>query len=118
MFVIDFYNLSNKDSKNDVGGTQFFREKNLDNFILKASDTVYKSVEQNLDGKRKQELPEVNSSELLSITNDKYKYKEINDEKVYIAKVKIGYKEDMGYPEEVTVKLLHTDKKLEVYEME
>ncbi len=118
MFVIDFYNLDNKKSKNDVGGIQFFREENVDNFVLKASDTVYKSIIQNLDGKRNQELPEVNSSKLVSLTNDKYKYKDINDDKVYIAKVNIGYKNDLGYPKEVTVKLLHTGKKLEIYEME
>ena len=118
MFAIDFYNLDNKVSKNDVGGTQFVMEDYVDNFVLKASDTVYKYVEQNIYGDRKQQLPIVTSSEVKNIENDKYSYKDIKDDNVYIITVKLGYKDDMDYPEEVTVKLFHNDKKLEIYEME
>ena len=117
MFAIDFYNLDNKVSKNDVGGTQFVMEDYVDNFVLKASDTVYKYVEQNIYGDRNQELPIVTSSEVKSLENDKYKYKDIKDDNVYIVTVNLGYKENMDYPEEVIVKLLHNDKKLEIYEM-
>ena len=117
MAVIDFYNLDNKSSKNDIGGTQFIKSDNVDNFILEASETVYKYIEQNLDGKRKQKLPVVTSSEVKELKNEKYKYKKIEDDKAYKVKVAIDYKEDLGYPKEVTVKLLHTDKKLEIYYM-
>ena len=117
MAVIDFYNLDNKTSKNDIGGTQFIRNENVDNFTLEASETVYKYVEQNLDGKRKQKLPIVTSSEVKELKNEKYKYKDIKDDEAYNVKVSIDYKEDLGYPKEVEVKLLHTDKKLEIYYM-
>ena len=117
MAVIDFYNLDNKSSKNDIGGTQFIKSDNVDNFILEASETVYKYIEQNLDGKRKQKLPVVTSSEVKELKNEKYKYKKIEDDKAYKVKVAIDYKEDLGYPNEVIVKLLHTDKKLEIYYM-
>ena len=117
MAVIDFYNLDNKTSKNDIGGTQFIRSENVDNFILESSETVYKYVEQNLDGKRKQNLPIVESSEIKDLKNEKYKYKDIKDDNAYDVKVSIEYKEDLGYPKEVEVKLLHTDKKLEIYYM-
>jgi len=117
MFAIDFYNLDNKVSKNDVGGTEFIKEDYVDNFVLKASDTVYKYVEQNIYGDREQELPIVTSSEVESIENDKYTYKDIKEDNVYIVTVTLGYKENMEYPEEVEVKLLHSDKKLEIYEM-
>ena len=117
MAVIDFYNLDNKTSKNDVGGTQFIRSENVDNFVLEASETVYKYVEQNLDGKRKQQLPVVTSSEIKDLKKEKYKYKDIKDDEAYNVKVSIDYKEDLGYPKEVEVKLLHTDKKLEIYYM-
>lgn len=117
MAVIDFYNLDNKTSKNDVGGIQFIRSENVDNFILEASETVYKYIEQNLDGKRKQTLPIVKSSEIKDLKNEKYKYKDIKDDNAYDVKVSIEYKEDLGYPKEVEVKLLHTDKKLEIYYM-
>ena len=117
MAVIDFYNLDNKQSKNDIGGTQFIRSENVDNFILEASETVYKYIEQNLDGKRKQNLPVVKSSEIKDLKNEKYKYKKINDDNAYDVKVNIDYEEDLGYPKEVEVKLMHTDKKLEIYYM-
>ena len=117
MAVIDFYNLDNKSSKNDIGGVQFIREENVDNFILEASETVYKYVEQNLDGTRKQKLPIVTSSEVKELKNEKYKYKKIQDDKAYTVKVTLDYQDDLGYPKEVTVKLLHNDKKLEIYYM-
>ena len=117
MFAVDFYNLDNKVSKNDIGGVQFIASNYKNNFAFKASDTVYKYVEQNLYGDRKQTLPEVKSSSVKEIKNGKYKYKNINDENAYVITVSLEYKKDLGYPEEVTVKLYHNDKKLEVYEM-
>ncbi len=115
--VSDFYTLDNKISKNDIGGVQFIRKENRDNFVLEASETVYKYVKQNLDGKRNQELPEVSKIEVSSIKNEAYKYKDIKDDKAYTAKLKLEYKKDLKYPTEVTVKLLHNDKKLEIYYM-
>lgn len=117
MAVIDFYNLDNKTSKNDIGGTQFIRKESADNFILQASETVYKYVEQNLDGKRTQDLPIVTKVEVQDIKNEKYSYKDIKDDNAYVVKVSLEYKKDLGYPKEVETKLLHTDKKLEIYYM-
>lgn len=117
MAAIDFYNLDNKTSKNDVGAVQFIREKNRDNFILEASETVYKYIIQNTSGDRKQELPIVTKSEVKSIKEQAYKYKNIKDDKAYTVEVSLEYKKDLGYPKNVTIKLLHSDKKLEIYEM-
>ena len=115
--VSDFYTLDNKTSKNDIGGVQFIRNDNRENFVLEASETVYKYVEQNLDGKRNQELPIVSKIEVTDTKQEAYKYKDISDDKAYIIKVKLEYKKDLGYPEEVEVRLLHSDKKLEIYSM-
>lgn len=115
--VSDFYTLDNKTSKNDIGGVQFIRKDNRENFVLEASETVYKYVEQNLDGKRNQELPIVSKIEVTDTKQEAYKYKDISDDKAYIIKVKLEYKKDLGYPEEVEVRLLHSDKKLEIYSM-
>ena len=114
MFVLDFYTLNNKVSKNDIGGVQFIHSKYKDNFILEAGDTVYKYIELNLDGKRKQKLPEVTSVEVIDSETRAYNYEGIKDNSSYIIKLKLSYKEDLGYPSEVTVKLVHTDKKLEI----
>lgn len=117
MAVIDFYNLDNKVSKNDVGGVQFIRSKNIDNFVLEASETVYKYIEQDIYGNRNQTLPEVTSSSVKDIKQETYSYKDIKDDKAYTVTVNIEYKKDLDYPTEVIVKLLHNDKKLEIYEM-
>lgn len=117
MAAIDFYNLENKTSKNDVGAVQFIREKNKDNFVLESSETVYKYIEQNLTENRNQELPEVTKSEIKSLKQEPYKYKQISDPKAFAVEVNLEYKKDLGYPKQVTIKLLHTDKKLEIYEM-
>lgn len=117
MAAIDFYNLENKVSKNDVGGVQFIREKNVDNFVLEASETVYKYIEQNIYGDRDQTLPEVTASSIKDIKQEAYTYKNIKDENAYVVTVNLEYKKDLDYPTEVIVKLLHTDKKLEIYEM-
>lgn len=117
MAVIDFYNLDNKVSKNDVGGVQFIRAKNIDNFVLEASETVYKYIEQDIYGNRNQTLPEVTSSSVKNIKQEAYSYKDIKDDKAYTLTVNIEYKKDLDYPTEVIVKLLHNDKKLEIYEM-
>ena len=117
MAVIDFYNLDNKVSKNDVGGVQFIRAKNIDNFVLEASETVYKYIEHDIYGNRNQTLPEVTSSSVKDIKQEAYSYKDIKDDKAYTVIVNIEYKKDLDYPTEVIVKLLHNDKKLEIYEM-
>ena len=117
MAVIDFYNLDNKVSKNDVGGVQFIRAKNIDNFVLEASETAYKYIEHDIYGNRNQTLPEVTSSSVKDIKQEAYSYKDIKDDKAYTVIVNIEYKKDLDYPTEVIVKLLHNDKKLEIYEM-
>lgn len=118
MFAVDFYDLDSKSSKNDVGGYVFVYEKSRDNFVLKASDTVYKYVEVNFSNDRKQELPSVVNSSVKEVTRGKYSKNKIKDDNTYVVVVNLEYKKDLGYPDEVKVKLLHNGKKLEVYEME
>ena len=117
MLVADFYNLDNKISKNDIGGTQFILDSYVENFVLEASETVYKYLEHNIYGDRKQELPQVEEVTVKSIRTNNYTYKKLTDDNAYIITVGITYKKDLGYPEEVVVKMLHNDKKLEVFYM-
>ena len=56
LFVIDFYSLGNKTSKNDVGGVQFVFTDTKTDFVDKARDTMYKLVKNNVDGS-KNDLP-------------------------------------------------------------
>lgn len=117
MVAVDFYNLDNKVSKNDVGGTQFILSAYKDNFVLEASDTVYKYLEHNLYNDRKQDLPEINDVSIKEIKKIEYSYGKVKDSEAYQAVVGLNYKEDLGYPSEVTVKMVHVDKKLEVFYM-
>ena len=45
LFVADFYSLDEKTTSTDIGGLDFIYEKIRDNFLLKASDTIYKNIE-------------------------------------------------------------------------
>lgn len=120
LIVCDFYNLNNKISKNDIGGVQYVRQDQQKNFILEASETVYKYIEHNVYGNRKQELPIVKDIEVKDVTETTYKYEDIDDEKAYKVNVLVTYEKDLGYPTEVTVVLVHAkdnDKKLEVIKM-
>ena len=52
LFIIDFYTLNNKLSKDDIGGLQYIKSDFKDNFILNARNTIYKYIENDSDGKR------------------------------------------------------------------
>lgn len=117
MLVFDFYNLDNKISKNDVGGTEFILSDYEEQFVYEATETVYKYIEHNVYGDRKQELPKVKNVSVESIRTNNYTYEKLSDDKAYIIKVNVEYEKDLGYPTEVTVKMLHNDKKLEVFYM-
>lgn len=122
MLVFDFYNLNDKMSKNDIGGVQFIIDKYRDNFTLEAGETVYKYIEHNVYGDRKQELPEVIDVVSSDVRTSYYKYGDISDDKAYVVKVNVTYKKDLGYPKTVTVKMIHTKinaekSKLEVFYM-
>ena len=112
MLVYDFYNLDNKISKNDVGGTEFILEDYRDNFILEASETVYKYIEHNIYQDREQKLPVVTSTEVTNVRTGQYRYEDYTVDNAYIVTVQVGYEEDLGYPTEVTVKMLHVLKEV------
>ena len=117
MVTSDFYTISNKISKTDIGGTQFILSSYKDNFILEAEETVYKYVEHNIYGDREQKLPEVTETSVTDIRTSTYTYGDYTDDACYVVTVALTYKEDLGYPTEVVVKMLHQDNKLEVFYM-
>ena len=60
LFVIDFFTLSNKTSKNDIGGVQFVYGGYKKDFIDSARDTLYKQVHSVItDDKSNADLPTV-----------------------------------------------------------
>ncbi len=117
LFIIDFYTLDNKLSKNDIGGTDFIKGEMRDNFIEEARSTFYKYLEQK-EG-REQTLPEV--SEILSVelenTSFTYSDKTVDDD-AYKITIKWDYKEDLGYETEANMIIVKEGKKLYIVEMD
>ncbi len=117
MFIADFFNLDNKISKNDVGGKEFVYSNYQTDFEKFAMDSLYKSVENDVYGKRNQTLPEVTNVTVSKVKNESYKYGENTDENAYIYNFQTEYKEDLGYQKEGSLTLIHNGKKIEVASM-
>lgn len=109
LFVIDFYSLDDKITNTDVGGVVFIHPSIRENFILKAEDTIYKSIISNLDGKRVQALPEVKDVEVIDFKSEDNKY---------FSTIKIKYIKDLDYPKEVRVVMVIEDNKIFIVEVE
>lgn len=117
LFIIDFYTLNNKLSKNDIGGTEFIKEDMRDNFIEEARSTFYKYVEV-IDG-RTQELPEVSNITDVSVEKTEFKYSDKTiDENAYKVSISWDYVEDLGYEKEASMIIVKQDKKLYIVEMD
>lgn len=119
LFIIDFYSLDDKLAKTDIGGKDFVHELELEDFLEKAQDTMYKYVENNLYGERKQTLPIVTSVEVGKVEKVGYNYKDKKDENAYQVDVTWTYKEKTGegYQTKATLYFVHEDKKLYLVEL-
>ena len=118
LFVTDFYSLKYAISKSDVGGLQFVYSDYQSNFTTKAKDTVYAYVKSNVYGKRKQELPNIKNVEIDNIEQKEYEGDTISDDEAYYVDLKITYDQDLDYPEEVSLVLVHSNDKLEIVKMD
>ena len=66
-FVADFFTLSNKNSRSDVGGLQFFSEDIVDNFRNFAIDDFYLYLNQYIEIFGNESLPTVASTTILNV---------------------------------------------------
>jgi len=117
LFVADFYNLENKVSKSDIGGTEFVYETFREDFESIAKTTMYKHVESDIYEERTQELPEVTRVDV-TIENASFTYGENTDTNAYKVAFEIEYAKDLGYQNKGTITLIHNDKKLELAALE
>ena len=67
LFIIDFFSLDNKSSKNDIGGVQFVYSSFKTDFVDYARNSIYKRVNNKIDSKEKQNLPLVSKISVDSI---------------------------------------------------
>lgn len=117
LFVIDYYTLNNKITNKNIGGTEFIHSSLKDLFIKKSSETIYKYIENNLYGNRKQKLPEVNKVEIEKISQLKYEKDSYEDDSAYQVEVKVGYVKDYDYPKKVVLTIIHEENKLAIIEI-
>lgn len=118
LFLIDFYDLDNKVMKSDIGGTQFVYEKYREDFEKGAKAGLYKYVESNVYGDRKQSLPVVKEVTQENIENKIFKYDNTADNNAYYLTMNIDYVKDLGYPTKVDIVLIHNNDRLEVAKLE
>ena len=119
LFIIDFYTLDNKMSKNDVGGVQFVYSGYKTTFIDKARDEFYKYVKSNLNNDRNQELPEVasvtvNSAEAVSASSELSGDAFASIEEAYKVNISWTYKKDLGYQTNATIIVVKDNDKFSV----
>ena len=117
LFLCDFYDLDSKVMKSDIGGTQFVYNDYRSDFEQGAMTSVYKFVERNVYGDRKQDLPTVKNVEKVEIKTTSYKSDMVTDSSAYEVKMKIEYNKDLGYPNDVLLTLVHNSNKLEIVSM-
>ncbi len=102
LFIIDVFTLSNKVSGTDIGGLDFIHKDLRENFKENMGNTLYKNVKNNLDGKRKQTLPEVASIEVTDVFETKYTYNK-TEYPAYLVSLKWTYTKENNY--ETSIKL-------------
>lgn len=117
LFVVDFYSLDDKKTNTDIGGLDFLLEESKDTFVEKAKNTIYKYIQSNIYGDRNQELPKIKSVEIKEISKAPMVYETAKDELGYKVVVSIEYTKDLGYPKEVTLNLIHQEKKIYIAEI-
>ncbi len=116
LFVIDLFTMNNKINKYDVGGTEYIYPEALENFKLNVEDTIYKHMENNSNGKRKQELPEVSNINVVSTEESEYTIGESDTYNSFVVNLSWQYVSDLGYDDNAVVTLINLDDKLYVVE--
>lgn len=96
LFIIDLYSLDSKLTSTDIGGIEFLHKDLRENFKENMGSTLYKFVESNIDGKRKQELPMVKEVNVTDVFETKYTYNK-NEYPAYLVTINWTYEKDLGY---------------------
>ena len=115
LFVIDLFTMDNKVNRYDVGSTEYVYPDSVDNFKTNVEDTIYKSMENNSDGKRRQDLPEVSSIDNTSVETSTFTIGEEEYES-FVVNINWSYVSDLGYDDNATITLIELNEKLYVVE--
>ena len=118
LFLVDFYDLDNKVMKSDIGGTQFVYENYREDFEKGAKAGLYKYVESNVYGDRKQQLPIVKEVTPENIENKSFQYENTTDNNAYYLTMNITYEKSLGDPTKVEMVFIYNNDRLEVAKLE
>lgn len=124
LFVIDFFTLSNKTSKNDVGGVQFVYGGYKKDFIDAARDTLYKQVHSvitddasnnNLPTVTKVQIDDIDEISPYSIFGGNFF---AEDQVGYMINISWEYKNDDNFQQNATIIIVPDGEKLSVGRMQ
>lgn len=124
LFVIDFFTLSNKTSKNDVGGVQFVYENYKSDFVEGARNSIYKQVHSNVtDDRSNSSLPTVVKVKIDDIDEiSPYSMFEGNlfteDQVGYMVNISWEYKNDDNFQSNATIIIVPDGNKLSIGRMQ
>ena len=113
LFIVDVYNLNNKLASTDIGGLEFIHPDLKENFKENMSETLYKYVESNIDGKRTQELPIVKEVKVDNVFETKYTYNNTEYD-AYLVNMNWTYEKDLGYQTSSKLTVIKVDNILYV----
>lgn len=114
LFIIDLFTIDNKISRYDVGGLEFLYSDSKESFKTVAQNSIYKTVENNLDDTRNQILPVVKEVTVSNVNETTYKMPDESVVNGYAVNLTWSYEKDLGYDTSGSVILIPEDKKMSV----
>ena len=114
LFIIDFYTIDNKISRYDIGGLEYVYTDAVASLKSVAQNSIYKTVENNLDNTRTQDLPIVTSITVDSISDYEYIMPDESTVSGYRVALSWTYTENLGYDTEGVLVLIPDGNKMGV----
>lgn len=111
LFIIDLYTIDNKISRYDVGGLEYVYSGAVSSFQSVVEGSIYKTVENNLDGSRTQDLPEVASVTVDSIKETTFTMPDESVVNGYGVNLSWTYVEKLGYDNSANIILIPDQQK-------
>ena len=97
LFIIDLFTIDNKISRYDVGGTAFMYTGAVASFKASVENSLYKTVENDLEDNRNQALPVVSSIEITNYEPTTYEMPNQTVIDGYKVNLSWQYEKDLGY---------------------
>lgn len=115
VFISNLFTLNSKNNSSDIPSSQYVYDSYQETYKTIIKDTIYSSIELNLNGERTQELPEVTNVEITSTKRTKFFLNsKVMDDQAFDIKANISYVRDLGYPKEYNIILVKNNELLQV----